>query len=150
MSDADAAVHVAVIQTKLEALSRRVDDALTSRDKALDVALSSLNSHLAVMNEFRGALSDQAARYVTRVESEAINDKIGLINDRLNRAEGETRQRRESRSENSSSLGNVVGIVVGVVGILAFLLSLVVFFQRPSSVAPTVVSPAVIPVQPPK
>jgi len=38
-----------------------------------------LNSHLGVMNEFRGAMADQAAKFITRVEVEAIGKQISQI-----------------------------------------------------------------------
>jgi len=50
------------------ALAQRLTDALDARDKALDVALKSLTQHLAVMNEFRGAMGDQQRNFVTRDE----------------------------------------------------------------------------------
>jgi len=58
------------------ALDRRVTDGFASRDKALDVALTSLNAHLTVMNEFRGAMSDQAAEFITRKEHEQLLSQI--------------------------------------------------------------------------
>ena len=59
------------------ARDKALDVALTARDKALDVALTSLTAHLAVMNEFRGAMGDQQKTYITRAEHETLTSQVG-------------------------------------------------------------------------
>jgi hypothetical protein len=66
----------AVLAANLAALDRRMTDAFATRDKALDVALSALNEHLGTMNEFRGAMADQARLYITRPELEQFARQV--------------------------------------------------------------------------
>src|SRR4051812_40765658 len=59
---------------------RRYTEQSTNTAEALRVALDAANKRLDQMNEFRGMITDQAGRMLTRVEStaarEAIHEKI--------------------------------------------------------------------------
>jgi len=83
----DALERMTRLEADLHATDRRMADgfamrdkalevALYARDKALDVALTSLTAHLAVMNEFRGAMSDQQKQYITRAEHETLTSQV--------------------------------------------------------------------------
>jgi len=93
--------RLAVAETRIAALEQRMLDGFQSRDKALDVALKSLNEHLLVMNEFRGAMSDQAAKFITRAEHEDLKYRSASF---ITRAEHEqlmgqiTQQALDARS----------------------------------------------------
>lgn len=51
-------------------------DGFAARDRALDVALHGLDQKLHAMNQFRGAMQDQASRFITRVEHEQLIEQI--------------------------------------------------------------------------
>jgi predicted transcriptional regulator len=54
----------------------RLEEKLSAAEKALDVAYKSLDSRLQGMNEFRQALTDQAASFITRKEHDIIVSEI--------------------------------------------------------------------------
>ncbi len=82
--------------------------------------------------------------------SKITDDKMSIINRRLDRGEGGSEQQREIRSDTHMTIGTVVSLIIGVVGVLSFILAIATFAiqSRSSYVAPTVVAPAVVPVQP--
>lgn len=89
------------------ARDKMLEAALTSRDKALEVALSSLTAHLAVMNEFRGAMNDQQVNYITRAEHATLAGQIadlrlsmrGIANEYVPKIDMSTQEARTSAIE---------------------------------------------------
>jgi hypothetical protein len=53
---------------KIEFLERLFEEKITARDRALTVAMATMDVRLDGMNEFRNTLRDQAAQFVTRDE----------------------------------------------------------------------------------
>lgn len=73
-------------------LTQRFDFA----DKAVGVALKSIDERLAGMNEFRETLKDQNATFATRAEEEAkatlVNEKLAALEKVQNIAQGKSLQ----------------------------------------------------------
>jgi 3-phenylpropionate/cinnamic acid dioxygenase small subunit len=67
----------------IEANDRRYDERNKAADEALKAALVSNDQRLKVMNEFRSALGDQAARMITRAEHDATSAALGAKFDQL-------------------------------------------------------------------
>ena len=60
-----------LIDTRLEANATAVAAALRANQIAIDKAEATVNDRLAMMNEFRAAMKDQAGQYVTMATLEA-------------------------------------------------------------------------------
>jgi hypothetical protein len=60
-----------------------IDEKFRARDKALIVAMVTLNKRLDGMNAFREALRDQTSRFVTRVEYVTAHDALTRSHDQL-------------------------------------------------------------------
>jgi hypothetical protein len=75
----DPPARMTKMEVELAGLDRRMTDAFIARDKAVDVALTSLSQHLTVMNEFRGAMQDQAAKFITRSEHNAVIETVNHV-----------------------------------------------------------------------
>lgn len=60
-----------LVNTRLEANALAVTAALRSNQMAIDKAEATVNERLQLMNEFRAAMKDQAAQYVTQSMLEA-------------------------------------------------------------------------------
>src|ERR1700730_627887 len=58
----------AQVNTRVEFLERLFEEKITARDRALTVAMATMDVRLDGMNEFRNTLRDQAAQFVTRDE----------------------------------------------------------------------------------
>ena len=54
----------------------RLEEKLSAAERALDVAYKSLDARLIGMNEFRAALTDQAANFTTRKEHDIVVSEI--------------------------------------------------------------------------
>jgi hypothetical protein len=137
------------------------------RAKASEVAAqTAVNAALQAQKEAAGAQNDSNAAAILKSESatvkqidgilallasntKAIDDKITVINGRLDRGEGADRRTRETRTDAHMTVGSVVNIVGGVLGVIS-LLAMLVFgiVNLNHQTNPTVVSPAVIPVHP--
>jgi len=59
-----------------EDFERLVDTRFAASDKAIDHAHASMEKRLDSLNEIRGALSDQAATFITRPEHETVSKQI--------------------------------------------------------------------------
>ena len=84
---------------------------------------------------------------------EATIAQMADLRSRLDRGEGSEKGVRDQRSDNHMTVGSIVGIVGGIVSVLS-LISVIIFSTLSSNLArrdqqpPTIVSPAVIPVNP--
>jgi len=110
---------------------KALEVALTARDKALDVALTSLTAHLAVMNEFRGAMGDQQKNYISRAEHETLTSQVsdlrlsmrGIANEYVPKIDMNTQEARTSAIERAiadlhTRYATIAMVVSG--GIVAF------------------------------
>src|SRR5688500_10237229 len=80
-------------QERLRAESdKRRQERFQAQEEALRAARVELERRLDGMNEFRKTLSDQAGEFARRTEVEqgakATEDKLGLLNDRMNLTQG--------------------------------------------------------------
>lgn len=127
MTTSDAGWTLEALREHLQALAaaadRRYEQRFDAQEKAVDAALTAANQRLNVMNEFRGALTDQAATFATRIEVDqrlATNDeKLSAVVGRLDRIEGRT-----------SGISSGWGVLLGVVGIAAFVMPLVLLLVK--------------------
>ena len=79
----DVATATARLEEQVKGLYRLLDErekqlniAFTASQKAVDTALAAQQQVNSTQNEFRGTLSDQAARFATRVELELQIDRL--------------------------------------------------------------------------
>lgn len=86
---------------------------------AQDVALASLNKRLDGMNEFRQALSDQAANSVTRImfdqSREAISKEIAVLRESITKRDAMEQGQRSRSTDQRASIGTTIGLLGGVV-----------------------------------
>jgi uncharacterized protein YicC (UPF0701 family) len=107
--------------TRIEALEKMAKIANDSIEKAVSVAHNAMNERLNTMNEFRDSLRDQNTLFITKVEHQALCDRI-------DRQETEIRGLRESRAElnGKASQGSVdtartmalIGVAVSIISII--------------------------------
>ena len=127
-----------VIEERFCSSKESVSNAMRAATLATDKAESAMNQRLAGMNELRGALSDQAAKFVTRAQFEesqkatletriATTEKFELLNTRLDRMEGATAG-KQSTSDNSRA--NIAIAISAVTGILYVIISLLPMLKQ--------------------
>lgn len=79
-------------QQRFDAQTKAIEAALLAAKEAVVKAELSTEKRFEGVNEFRQTLSDQAAQFMTRVESEATTDRnaerIQELANRINRSEG--------------------------------------------------------------
>ena len=86
-------------------------------DKALGIALDSLNKRLEGMNEFRESLKDQSAKFVTRIEYEA---EAGRLKEDI-RVLRESKAKLEGKADMSSVyIAYVISAIGIIIGLLKF------------------------------
>jgi hypothetical protein len=66
--DAASDRGLAQVSAKIEFLERLMEEKINARDRALTVAMATMDTRLDGMNEFRDTLRDQSAQFVTRDE----------------------------------------------------------------------------------
>jgi hypothetical protein len=71
------------LRLQIEALDRLAVTAFTERDKALRLAMDSINERLKLLNEFRAQSADESKRYATLVDIEARFRETNRVDDRL-------------------------------------------------------------------
>jgi hypothetical protein len=67
------------IERRLEDLDRRYEQRFTDSQSAITKAERAINDRLAGMNEFRDALKDQSSRMATRLEMEALAERVAEL-----------------------------------------------------------------------
>lgn len=106
------------IQAALLAQKEAVNAALVAADRAVVKAETAAEKRFDNVNEFRGAMADQAAMLMPRVEAEtrlqAMAEKLADITDRLNRSEG----KGQGVAASWGILVAAGGIVIGIVGVV--------------------------------
>ncbi len=103
--------HILTILAERDA---RYGERFAAQQEAIRKAEIAVNNRLEAMNEFRGALGDQAANYATRVELAALRELVRALEKRADTLEGR-----------SAGLGAGWGLLVGAIGILAAVVGLV-------------------------
>lgn len=72
----------------LLAAEKAVQTALIAAEKAVDKANTANEKRFESVNEFRQALTDQTASFPSRVELQALAQRVSDLTDRLNKSEG--------------------------------------------------------------
>lgn len=110
------------IQAALLAQKEAVNAALVAADRAVVKAETAAEKRFDNVNEFRGAMADQAATLMPRVEAEsrlqAMAEKLADSTDRLNRSEGN----RSGISASWAVAVAIAGMTLGVAGVILALL----------------------------
>jgi hypothetical protein len=103
------------LETRIDSLKENVALALANSDKAVNKAETAVDRRLESMNELRGALNDQAAKFITRaeyiVQHQALIEKVDVLAARVN----EMADTSKGRSSGLSMVGAVVGAVIASV-----------------------------------
>jgi hypothetical protein len=106
------------METALTAAEKAVGTALASAEKAVGKAEIAAEKRFDAVNEFRAQLSDQAATFMPRSESEArtgaLAEKVDGLATRIDKTEGRSGGRSDSW-----------GYLVGAMGLLIALASLI-------------------------
>ena len=110
-----------LLDERYAAQQREVQTALTSAEKAVGKVELATEKRFESVNEFRAQLSDQTNSFLPREVADTtfaeLRTQIGMIASRLDRTDGGTVERRESRqglSQNATIVLAVVAIVVTV------------------------------------
>ena len=90
-----------------------INAALLAAEKAVTKAETATERRFEGVNEFRATLSDQAATFISRVEFEAISERLRELAARLDRFEG----RSTGLSAGWGYLIGAVGVLVGLVAV---------------------------------
>lgn len=118
-----------LFETRLDETVRNLNQRIDTIDTATTLAAVQMEKRLEGMNEFRAALKDQVAQYVTRAEYDA-DKKAGsaATMEREERTDADIRMLRESKAtlEGKASQKSVtvvlaisiVGVILSVIGIL--------------------------------
>lgn len=113
-------------ETIITALEKRLDERATNSQESLRTAWAANEQRLHSMNEFREVLSDQAATFITRKESETARqvvgdkteDSIRRLTDKIDADIGPLRERLEvmARPNWSALMGSVSVLLVIIAG----------------------------------
>jgi len=150
------------IQTQFKERDVRSDQdkiaATTAVNAALqaqkEAAASQNSSNAAAITKSEGTTAKQIDAILALLASNTknIDDKISVINGRLDRGEGGETRLKEHKTETNMTVGTVLAIVAGAVGIIGLIAGLTfgVINHSAQSPSPAIVAPAVIPLQPNK
>jgi hypothetical protein len=97
----------------LLAAEKAVQTALTAAEKAVTKAETATEKRFESVNEFRTALSDQTASFPSRVELQALADRVTDLATRMDKTEG----RSGGLSDGMKVLISMGGLLVAVVGL---------------------------------
>jgi hypothetical protein len=119
---------ITYFQALVESLDRRIDRRLIDQERAVDVALESINSRLAYLNELRGAMQDQANTYLPRKEYHIMHDNLtskldGLLKHSL-RDEASAKGHKEGVAGIGSSISAVFIGLMTLVSVISMIISL--------------------------
>jgi hypothetical protein len=111
------AIKLAVLENTVAQHRMLTEERFLSRDKAVEMAVESMQKRLEGMNEFRQTLSDQATKFLPRTEYQstttATADRISTLSSRMDRAEG-------SDSKGSSAQSSLISIIALIIsGVIA-------------------------------
>jgi len=116
---------------------KRFDDSQAANEKRFDDLTETLTDRFASVNEFRGTLSDQATKFISRTEVEA---RLTSLAEKI----GDTATHVERIESTGMGLKQGWGLLVGGIGLLMLLYSA---FNRPAPV-PSQAAPVYV-AQPP-
>jgi hypothetical protein len=135
------------VQSALIAQEKAVNAALIAADRAVSKAELAQERRNEATNEFRGQLSDQAATLMPRreteqlissladrqrVEVDAINDKVNILQRRLDQAEGSVAgvatTRRDIRATSAQTWA-IVGTIIFGLGFIVSLVALILYHR---------------------
>ena len=152
------------VWSAFQSAEKAVNTALASADRAVIKAETAAEKRFEGVNEFRQTLTDQAATFLTRAEAEAhfksVTEKIEDLRAATIRAQAakdaSANDRKEGRQGTSQMLSIAALVFSVIMGLFVIGTALVTSRSQPGAynpsayqAPPTVVSPAVIPVQPP-
>lgn len=110
---------VAALEARILAVLAERDTRYSERFRAQEenvrTALTATERRFESVNEFRATLADQAARFATVEQVEALRTVVNILQDRVNKAEG-------GRQGLSSGWAFLVG-GIGVVGVVVALIA---------------------------
>jgi chromosome segregation ATPase len=105
----------------LEERDKAVRAALAASEKALERVAADSNQRFASVNEFRGALDDQARLNITRAEVEAsmnrLNERIQELTDRVNKSEG----KGAGLNAGWLILAGAIPVIIGIITVVVLL-----------------------------
>lgn len=122
---------------RMEDADRAIQSALASAEKAKDKADSALEKRFEAVNEFRQALTDQTATFLTRKEYDAAHqalvDRVTVnaasmaalelrLTSRLDRGEGTQTGASTQRGESRANIGNYIAFGLLAVTLVTFIL----------------------------
>jgi len=110
-------------------------------EQAIKTATVSLDRRLDQMNEFRNALTEQAATFVRRETLDAfiterrhalevVGDEMDKRYDELRQLIGTEREERRANEGVKRGMSQTTGIIVGAIGVAATLISILVIFAN--------------------
>jgi len=101
------------MQAALQAAEKAVDRAMTAAEKAVTKAEAATEKRFEGVNEFRQALSDQTATFPSRVELQALAERLNDLQTRMERAEGA----KGGVSSSVAMMFAAVGVILTIVGV---------------------------------
>lgn len=144
--EADKTAVMAALQAQKEAVSSAL-----AAQKEIAAAQNLANSEAVKKSEAGFTKEIDALKSLINVSLEAMNGRIINLQSRVDRGEGTNVGVQHERTETRLGMGAVVGVVAAAVGVLSLIAALgfgVISNSRSISAAPTVVSPAVVPLNP--
>lgn len=144
--EADKTAVMAALQAQKEAAA----SALAAQKEAA-AAQNLANSEAMKKSEAGFTKEIDALKTFINVSLEAMNSRVASLQGRVDRGEGSSYGAHNERTETRLSVGSVVGVVAAAVGVLSLIAALgfgVISNTRNIAAAPTVVSPAVVPLAP--
>lgn len=92
-----------------------VNAAVSAAEKAVTKAETANEKRFESVNEFRKTLSDQTASFPSRVELQALADRVSDLATRMDKTEGTTKGGQQMYGY----IAGAAGLLVGIVGIVA-------------------------------
>lgn len=105
----------------LLAADTAVRAALTAAEKAVAKAETANEKRFESVNEFRKTLSDQTASFPSRVELQALADRVSDLATRMDKTEGKSTGLSASWGYLVAGIGVIATIIGAIAAIVAFL-----------------------------
>ena len=116
----DRCPPLAQLHERLEAERRMRETRLSAIEREIMLAKSDMDRRLETMNEFREALRDQAARFVTRMEMEAMHAPVLSDLRLLRESRAELQGKASQQSVTTATVFAVIGVLIGATGIVLY------------------------------
>jgi hypothetical protein len=101
------------IEERLGALKELYFTKFENLDRATEAARLSVDKRLEIMNEFRGALKDQLALFITRQEHRPYEEELTALREFRAKLEGVATMKSVYLAYIISSLGLVLSLILG-------------------------------------